>query len=239
MPSSIHFLTLSTFSALFLFTSSSTTAQQSLLAASDPAEEAETCGGDPLMGAPLFESCSSCHALSADAPALPGPHLEGLFGRQVGSVPGFTYSPALSGKDFDWDIASLRSFLDGTMAVPNHPVILDLQSRSDLMTYVRIEGRSPPPAPDEVQAPARVIAMEGDMAYGEYLASDCLSCHNSAAVETGNIPGLNGLDTEYFITQLYRYRLRALDNEVMQIQAARLSEEEIAALAAYFSAATP
>ena len=34
---------------------------------------------------------------------------------------------------------------------------------------------------------------------------------------------------------MHQYRLRALPNEAMQLQAMRLSDEEIAALAAYFA----
>ena len=53
-------------------------------------------------GAPLFSKCARCHVLSTDGPQRSGPHLSGLFGRQVGTVDGYRYSPALTDSDIVW-----------------------------------------------------------------------------------------------------------------------------------------
>lgn len=63
-------------------------------------------------GRATFEArCASCHALSAAAPPMAGPHLARLAGRRIGGDPGFDYSPALRAADGTWDAARLDRFL--------------------------------------------------------------------------------------------------------------------------------
>lgn len=54
-------------------------------------------------GAVLFTKCARCHSLKKNGPKRSGPHLEGLFGRQVGSVPGYSYTKSLRTADFIWN----------------------------------------------------------------------------------------------------------------------------------------
>ncbi len=61
-------------------------------------------------GKELFEvNCSSCHSPGADMG--PGPPLGGVIGRQVGSVKGFGYSPALANYKGTWDQDLVINFL--------------------------------------------------------------------------------------------------------------------------------
>jgi cytochrome c len=53
-------------------------------------------------GAPLYSKCARCHMLTAEGPQRSGPHLDGLFGRRVGTVEGYRYSQALTGSDIVW-----------------------------------------------------------------------------------------------------------------------------------------
>lgn len=62
-------------------------------------------------GQKLFIRCSSCHAMSAEAPPELGPHLEGIVGRPAAAVKGFNYSEALAAEDFIWDEALLDQWL--------------------------------------------------------------------------------------------------------------------------------
>ena len=78
-----------------------------------------------------------------------------------------------------------------------------------------------------------ILAIEGDVAYGEYLSTECTACHGT---EGGRIPPLAGLPAEYFAAALHDYREGHRDNAVMGNVAKSLGDEEIAALAAYFSA---
>ena len=74
----------------------------------------------------------------------------------------------------------------------------------------------------------------GDKEYGEYLSSECVTCHQSK--DTGaKIPVLNGYDEEGFVALMKAYRASELENPTMITVAKRLTDEEIAALAAYFS----
>ena len=76
----------------------------------------------------------------------------------------------------------------------------------------------------------------GDVAYGEYLSSQCVTCHQASGADKG-IPSITGWPHDSFKTVMHAYRNKARAHPVMQMIAGRLSNEEIAALAAYFEAA--
>ncbi len=65
------------------------------------AEERLPVGADP-EGARVFGACRACHALSAEAAPMAGPSLHGIFGRRMGSLPGYPYSPRLARGDITW-----------------------------------------------------------------------------------------------------------------------------------------
>lgn len=79
----------------------------------------------------------------------------------------------------------------------------------------------------------------GDRALGEYLSSECTSCHQSSGKQVGGIPAIVGHPAEQFVALMNAYRERQRDNQVMQTVAARLSSEEIAALATYYASLKP
>ena len=86
---------------------------------------------------------------------------------------------------------------------------------------------------DEIDLPAEILNLDGDREYGEYLASDCKTCHEANGGGDG-IPNIHGRPKIQLITLLYAYREKIKLNPVMQMQAGRLTNEEIVALAAYF-----
>jgi cytochrome c len=77
-------------------------------------------------------------------------------------------------------------------------------------------------------------ALADDLAYGEYLAAECVTCHR-ATVDEGAIPAIVGLPAPYFADALRDYRAGRRLNPVMQNVARALDDEQIAALAAYFA----
>lgn len=81
---------------------------------------------------------------------------------------------------------------------------------------------------------AAAQSMEGDVAYGEYLAGECVTCHQISGEYKG-IPPIVGWPTDIFISILYEYRNEQRPNEVMQLISKKLTDEEMAALAAYFA----
>ena len=86
--------------------------------------------------------------------------------------------------------------------------------------------------PEFVVSP-EILAIEGDVEYGEYLASECTTCHQANGGNDG-IPGIVGWPTDAFVTAMHAYREKHRDNPVMQMVTGRLADDEIAALAAYF-----
>ena len=73
---------------------------------------------------------------------------------------------------------------------------------------------------------------KADLGYGEYLAGECVTCHQKSGA---GIPQINGIEAETFVTIMQAYRSKDLDNKVMQMMAGRLDDEQIISLAAYFS----
>ena len=60
--------------------------------------------GDVKKGANLFKTrCAQCHTLGEGESNKIGPNLHGLFGRQTGSVEGFSYTDANKQKAIKWD----------------------------------------------------------------------------------------------------------------------------------------
>jgi cytochrome c len=80
---------------------------------------------------------------------------------------------------------------------------------------------------------ARDPGLAADAAYGEYLASECVTCHGAPA--NASIPALQALPYDELIAALKAYREGTRTNAVMQSVARSLGDAEIEALAAYFS----
>ena len=83
-----------------------------------------------------------------------------------------------------------------------------------------------------------VLALEGDPAFGEYLSGDCVTCHQVSGNADG-IPSIIGIPKDYFVRALFEYKNNIRQNEVMKSRVVNLSNEEIAALAAYFETLKP
>jgi len=63
-------------------------------------------------GETLFLSeCRRCHAPDATDPSY-GPQLDGIVGRQAGTVEGYEYSEALAGSGIVWTPAALRAWIE-------------------------------------------------------------------------------------------------------------------------------
>ena len=79
---------------------------ETVVAALDPALVAE--------GEKVFKKCAACHQVGEGAKSRTGPHLNGVFGRVIGSVEDFRYSKgfdALRDEGRVWDEASMAEFL--------------------------------------------------------------------------------------------------------------------------------
>jgi cytochrome c len=77
-------------------------------------------------------------------------------------------------------------------------------------------------------------ATADDLAYGAYLASECLSCHAEETSPAG-IPSLRALPSDRLDAVLSAYRDGSKPNPVMQAVARALGPAEVAAIAAYLA----
>jgi cytochrome c len=88
--------------------------------AAAPAGESETpeeqvdvnalvASADAAKGETVFKKCAACHKL--DGNNAVGPHLDGVVGRPVASVDGFSYSDGMHAHGGDWTPEALFAFL--------------------------------------------------------------------------------------------------------------------------------
>lgn len=207
--------------------------------------------GDPVRGATLFErQCKACHQIGEGAINRVGPYLTGVFGRRAGTVDGFKYSRPMTRMGSDgltWTLETLdvyienpKSLVSGTRM--NYRGMADATARADLLAYLRDFSDKPRDIP-EAEPTARktdadldpaVLAIEGDPEYGEYLSSECTTCHQSDGSDQG-IPAITQWPAEDFVVAMHAYKQKLRPHPVMQMMAGRLSNDEIAALAAYFA----
>ncbi len=73
-----------------------------------------------------------------------------------------------------------------------------------------------------------------DIAFGQYLAGECVTCHRADGQDKG-IPSIVGWPADQFLAVLKSYKDKDRPNVVMQTIAAKFSEDEMAALAAYYA----
>lgn len=71
--------------------------------------EALVAAADAEAGASVFRRCAACHKV--DGTDGVGPHLDGVVGRDIGSVGGFNYSGAVGALEGGWDNEKLFHFL--------------------------------------------------------------------------------------------------------------------------------
>ena len=69
--------------------------------------------------------------------------------------------------------------------------------------------------------------------YGEYLSSECTTCHLLSG-QTEGIPSITNWPVDSFMLVLRAYKNGARDNQAMQSVTKRLSEEDMKALAFFF-----
>ena len=154
------------------------------------------------------------------------------------------YFPRLAGKPSGYLYNQLMAFRDGRRRYPPMNYLLEflsddyLHAIADYFAAQRppLGARDAPVVSQEVLAHGKDLATHGD---GNRGIPACISCHGPGltGMEPG-IPGLVGLHASYLSAQLgaWRYGTRtATAPDCMQQVAARLTEADVAALAAWLS----
>ena len=205
--------------------------------------------GDAERGAKVWKKCQACHKLGEDARNGVGPHLNEVFGRRAGAIEGFRYSKGMLREGADglhWTPEKLDVFLENPKSLVSKTRmkfrgLKDAQDRADVLAYLRQFSASPQDIPESAPTAAAsdpdvdpaILALTGDRDYGEYLSGECTTCHKSDGADEG-IPSITGWPVEDFVVAMHAYKVKHRPHPVMQMMAGRLSDEEIASLAAYF-----
>lgn len=192
-------------------------------------------------GEKVFKKCASCHKIGEDAKNGVGPHLSYLFGRTAGTIEGYKYSKAMKAAGAEglvWTEQTLNAFLIDPKKYMKKTKMKfrGLKKEADRAAVIAFLGggveshtKQGDPAVDSA-----VLAIEGDAEYGEYLSSECVTCHRADGADDG-IPSITEWPTDEFVIALHAYKTKHRDNPAMQLIAGQLGDEEIAALAAYFA----
>ncbi|WP_137699985.1 c-type cytochrome [Marimonas lutisalis] len=219
------------------------------LASAGWAEEQAELIGDVNAGAEVFEYCMGCHEVGQGAENGIGPHLNGIFGRTAGTIEGFKYSKGLIREGrlgMTWQLENLDAYLENPKALVSDTRMSfdgleEPKERADVLAYLRQFSDNPQNIPEaaptarkhEVELPPEILAIVGDPEYGEYLSTECTTCHQTDG-EYDGIPAIIAWAEDDFVVAMHAYKRKIRPHPVMQMMAGRLSDEEIAALAAYF-----
>lgn len=204
--------------------------------------------GHAAEGERLFRAlrCSSCHEVGPAARNKVGPHLNEIVGRVAAGAEGFRYSRAMTERAADglvWNEEMMRAFLvSPSEFLPRTRMafrgVRNEEDLDHLMEFLatltpetnlgtaHIEPSDPEVAPD-------ILAIAGNVEYGQYLSSTCVTCHQASG-ESSGIPPIINWPAEAFVTVLHAYKNNSRENVVMQQITSSLGNEEIAALAAYY-----
>jgi cytochrome c len=113
---------------------------------------------DANAGKEKTQVCRSCHDFEAGGPDRIGPNLWQVVGRDIGSRPGFAYSPAMMAQPGNWTYDRLYDFLAHPgRTVPGTKMTFAgfrrPEDRAAVISYLATLGGSHPPFPSP-QGPA-------------------------------------------------------------------------------------
>lgn len=195
--------------------------------------------GDPEKGAKLFKQCKACHQIGEGAVNRTGPHLDQVLGRVIGSVEKYRYSKVLkNARDAgeNWNVENLSAYLENPRKARKGTKMSfrgfkKPEERANIIAYLATFSGTH--EEDDHGIDPEILAIEGDVAYGEYLSGECTTCHQNSGADDG-IPGIVGRPAQDFAIAMHQYKNGTREHPVMGMIAGRLSNDEIAALAAYF-----
>lgn len=206
-----------------------------------PALVAAACHGTPLHALaqneaiPAFKSVDSMEARVQGCVTCHG---------QSGQGTSNGYFPRIAGKPAGYLYNQLVAFRDGTRRYPPMNYLVAYLPDPYLREIAEHFGKQRPPfavreipaADAATLARGQSIVTAGDSSKG---VPACITCHGSGltGMQPG-IPGLVGLRPSYIAAQLTRWRVgdrRAAEPDCMKRIASRLSETDVAAVAAWLA----
>jgi cytochrome c len=120
-----------------------TLGEQTVLPASDYLSDEPYAAADQRNGMRQAQICKACHSLEEGGPNMIGPALFGIFGRGVGQMAAFDYSPVMRNANFVWTPKALDAWLaqPGKFLPGNRmsfPGVFGQQDRNDLIAYLLV-----------------------------------------------------------------------------------------------------
>ncbi|WP_407178581.1 c-type cytochrome [Bradyrhizobium sp. STM 3562] len=108
----------------------------------------QACAQDAAAGEKVFAVCKACHQIGDNAKNAVGPVLNGLFGRNSGSVEGYSYSEANKKSGITWDEATFTDYIkDPKAKIPGTKMafagIKDEQKIKDLIAFLHQYDKAP------------------------------------------------------------------------------------------------
>jgi len=213
-----------------------TVAVAALAAAAQAQVPQAPADGDPDRGAEVFLTCSGCHQVGRDADHGIGPHLNGIFDRKAAAHPDFPYSRSMARAGADglaWTYRTLDAYLQNPRALVsrtrmNFAGLDDPADRADVMAYLRRFSADPQNIPEAAPTAVdaghdldpEILALEGDPEYGEYLSSECVTCHSAQGEDTG-VPAITLWPEEDFVAAMHAYKRELRPHPVMQMVVSR------------------
>jgi cytochrome c553 len=153
----------------------------------------------------LFETCKGCHAIPSYKTNYPTYHV-----------------PKLGGQNALYVVDALKGYRDSTRThttMHAHASTLSEEQMLAIGTYLQGLKQL---APGQGTPPEK--------------AAQCAACHGPAGVAMApNFPNLAGQHRDYLEHALHQYKTQERQNAIMAGFAAALSDEDIAAIAAYYS----
>jgi cytochrome c len=97
---------------------------------------------DPVAGEEVFKKCRVCHQVGETAKNGVGPKLNGLIGRQAGSVEGFNYSPANKNSGITWTDENFKKYIaDPKGFMPGNKMafagLKEEKDQADVLAYLK------------------------------------------------------------------------------------------------------
>lgn len=97
---------------------------------------------DAAAGQKVFAQCRACHQVGPTARNLVGPKLNGLFGREAGTIEGYNYTDANKKSGITWDEATFTDYIKNPREkIPGTKMVYaglkDEQRIKDLIAYLK------------------------------------------------------------------------------------------------------